>query len=55
MFVCCEDHLEIAIDDFVDEYEDAPDVYRLDEVSFTAWSIPDHCDYCTRYPKFLVI
>ncbi|GAA0378304.1 CxxH/CxxC protein [Bacillus horti] len=55
MYVCCEEHLELAIDHFVDEYEDAPDVYRLDEITFKAWEAPPTCDFCSEAPVFLVI
>lgn len=55
MYVCCKEHLELALDEFVDEYEDAPDVYVLEEVSFTAWSVPARCDFCDQYPVFLVV
>jgi CxxH/CxxC protein (TIGR04129 family) len=55
MYVVCTEHLERAIDDFVDEFEEAPDVYRLSEVSFTAWTPPEHCDFCQRESAFLVV
>lgn len=55
MFVCCKEHLELAIDHFVDEYEDAPDVYKLDEVRFTAWETPAKCEFCSEYPTYLVV
>lgn len=55
MFVCCKEHLELAIDYFVDEYEDAPDIYKLDEIRFTAWESPAKCEFCDQHPVFLVI
>ncbi|WP_134702344.1 CxxH/CxxC protein [Ammoniphilus sp. YIM 78166] len=55
MFVCCMEHVEIAIDDFVDEYEDAPDIYKLKETNFTAWTVPARCDFCEKEPIFLVV
>jgi len=55
MFVCCREHIEIAIDEFVDEYEDAPDLYKLAETSFTAWTVPARCDFCDEAPVFLVV
>lgn len=55
MLVCCAEHVELAIDQFVDEFEDAPDVYQLSEVRFTAWETPDQCEYCSQSPTFLVI
>lgn len=55
MYVCCIEHLELALDTFVDEYEQPPDVYRLDEVSFTAWTNPARCDFCEEPPFYLVV
>nr|WP_082129974.1 CxxH/CxxC protein [Aneurinibacillus tyrosinisolvens] len=55
MHVCCSEHLEIAIDDFVDEFEDAPDLYMLQNVSFTEWSAPEHCEYCGLKAEYLVV
>jgi CxxH/CxxC protein (TIGR04129 family) len=55
MYVICEDHLEQAIEEFVDVYESPPDLYHLDKVSFTDWTAPSHCDFCSRPPIFLVV
>lgn len=55
MFVVCAEHLEEALDKFVEEYDAPPDVYVLDEISFTAWTAPSNCEYCSNKPKYLVI
>lgn len=55
MYVVCEDHLHEAIDEFVEVYEQCPDIYRLDQVSFTDWSSPHNCDMCADPPKYLVV
>ncbi|MCT4594304.1 MAG: CxxH/CxxC protein [Anaeromicrobium sp.] len=55
MYVVCEEHLPRAIDDFVEVYEQCPDIYRLDQVSFTDWSSPHNCDFCSEPPKYLVV
>ncbi|MCU6791937.1 MULTISPECIES: CxxH/CxxC protein [Paenibacillus] len=55
MFVVCKEHLELAIDQFVDEYEDAPDIVDIQEVSFTAWKPPVHCERCAEQARFLVV
>lgn len=55
MYVCCKEHLELAIDHFVDDFEDAPDVYKLDEVHFTEWAAPEKCEFCQCMPTFLVL
>jgi CxxH/CxxC protein (TIGR04129 family) len=55
MYAVCNEHLELAIDRFVDDYEDAPDVVDLEEVRFPNWEPPEHCHDCARKPKFLVV
>jgi CxxH/CxxC protein (TIGR04129 family) len=55
MHIVCKDHLELAIDRFVDEYEDAPDVVDLREVRFSAWEPPAHCQECQQDSRFLVV
>ncbi len=55
MFVVCRNHVEQAIDEFIDMHETPPDVYRLDSVSFTDWTVPKQCDRCGEAPEFLVV
>ncbi|RKD22900.1 CxxH/CxxC protein [Ammoniphilus oxalaticus] len=55
MIICCGEHMDRAIDDFVDEYEDAPDIYKLTTTTFTAWTPPTCCEYCKQASVYLVI
>ena len=55
MYIVCAEHLELAIDRFVDEYEDAPDVVDLRETRFSNWEPPKHCDECGNECRFLVV
>ncbi|MDB5055734.1 MAG: YyzF-like protein [Bacilli bacterium] len=55
MYVVCMEHLELAIDRFVDEYEEAPDLIDLQKVHFKAWQPPAHCEECQQAAQFLVI
>ncbi len=55
MYVVCEQHLERALDDFVEVYGSPPDLYLLDKVSFTDWISPASCDFCHLPPKYLVV
>lgn len=55
MYVVCKEHIEIAIDRFVDEYEDAPDVVDLDKTHFKDWNPPPTCQECDKPGKFLVV
>jgi len=55
MYVVCNEHLEDAIEEFVETFEQSPDIYELEEVSFTDWASPHTCHYCERPPKYLVL
>lgn len=55
MYVVCNEHLEDAIEEFVETFEQPPDIYELEEVSFTDWASPHNCHYCERPPKYLVL
>ena len=55
MYVVCNEHLEDAIEEFVETFEQSPDIYELEEVSFTDWASPHNCHYCERPPKYLVL
>ncbi|OHW61641.1 hypothetical protein EUAN_19610 [Andreesenia angusta] len=55
MYVVCNEHLELAIEEFVETYGQSPDVYELDKVSFTDWASPKSCEYCSNPPRFLVV
>ncbi|MFS8541533.1 MAG: CxxH/CxxC protein [Tissierellales bacterium] len=55
MYVVCSEHLEDAIEEFVEIYEQPPDIYELEKVSFTDWTSPHRCNYCDRLPKYLVV
>lgn len=55
MYVVCNEHLTEAIDEFVEVYEQPPDIYELGNVSFTDWITPSICDKCDKSPKYLVV
>jgi CxxH/CxxC protein (TIGR04129 family) len=55
MHVVCKDHVEIAIDEFVDEYEEAPDVVDLQKTHFAHWAPPEHCEHCQSLSRFLIV
>ncbi|CAM3074134.1 CxxH/CxxC protein [Paenibacillus sediminis] len=55
MYVVCKDHVELAIDKFVDEFEEAPDILDLNEAKFTEWEPPVKCMECDQEAKFLVV
>ena len=55
MYIVCPEHLELAIDRFVDEFEEAPDIVDLRTTSFSAWTPPAHCNECEKEPRYLVV
>ncbi len=55
MYVVCREHLEQAIDEFVDVYEASPDLYELNNVTFTDWAAPGVCHFCQVAPIYLVV
>ncbi|WP_115995371.1 CxxH/CxxC protein [Cohnella lupini] len=55
MYCVCREHVELAIDKFVDENEDAPDLVSLETAVFSAWTKPEHCEWCSNPAEVLVI
>jgi len=55
MYCVCREHVELAIDKFVDEYEDAPDLVDLGSASFSSWTPPEHCEWCNGKAEVLVV
>ena len=55
MYCVCREHVELAIDKFVDEYEDAPDLVPLQTTVFTAWTPPERCMWCAGPAEVLVV
>lgn len=55
MYTVCNDHLTEAIDEFVEVYEQPPDIYELEKIYFTDWTTPNTCDFCDKKPKYLVV
>jgi CxxH/CxxC protein (TIGR04129 family) len=55
VYVVCEEHLERALDEFVEIYEMPPDLYELESVSTTDWAAPSCCTFCSKPPKYLVV
>ncbi|MFC5406670.1 MULTISPECIES: CxxH/CxxC protein [Cohnella] len=55
MYCVCREHVELAIDKFVDEYEDAPDLVNLQTTTFSAWHPPEHCEWCGNKVEILVV
>lgn len=55
MYVVCREHLDDAIEEFVEVYEQPPDLYELDKVTFTDWTQPSRCSFCNKPPRYLVV
>ncbi|MBO8172137.1 MAG: CxxH/CxxC protein [Bacillaceae bacterium] len=49
MLASCQSHLEQILDDFVDEFEEAPDVVRLEDMPAEENEVIEAtCRYCGR-------
>ncbi|MFC4778306.1 CxxH/CxxC protein [Paenibacillus sp. GCM10023252] len=55
MYCVCKEHVELAIDKFVDDFEDAPDIVDLKETKFADWDPPVKCELCDDHATFLVV
>ncbi|WP_020617457.1 CxxH/CxxC protein [Paenibacillus daejeonensis] len=55
MYCVCKEHIELSIDKFVDEYEDAPDVVDLRETRFANWDPPLKCELCEEPASYLIV
>lgn len=55
MYCVCKECIEHAIERFVDEYEDAPDMVDLKETEFADWDPPRKCDLCESAAEVLVV
>ncbi|RLQ93994.1 CxxH/CxxC protein [Falsibacillus albus] len=50
MIYCCKEHVEIALDTIVDEYETAPVMKELSEEE----KLSTGCEYCENKAAYLV-
>lgn len=55
MFVVCKEHIEDAIDEFLVDYEESPDIFTLEYIKQIDFKIPETCHFCEKKPRFLVI
>ncbi|MFK2826584.1 CxxH/CxxC protein [Bacillus sp. B190/17] len=47
MIYCCQEHVELALDIVVDEYETAPVIEKVEEEKKT-------CEYCQNEAEYVV-
>ncbi|WP_081414216.1 CxxH/CxxC protein [Metabacillus indicus] len=47
---CCEEHIELAIDMYVDEHETAPEIEKIREINKLSTS----CELCTNPAVYIV-
>jgi CxxH/CxxC protein (TIGR04129 family) len=50
MIYCCEEHIDLALDVIVDEYEVAPDLKKLTNSTELSTS----CEYCSKGAIYIV-
>ncbi|HZG59107.1 MAG TPA: CxxH/CxxC protein [Anoxybacillus sp.] len=49
MYKCCEEHIELAIDMYIDEKEAAPEI---EKISVDKQAL--HCDFCKNKAIYIV-
>ncbi len=54
MLLVCEDHLELAIDIIVDDYEKAPELLTLEQAGLANEKSPQKCTRCEALAKYVV-
>ncbi|MDI9441540.1 MAG: CxxH/CxxC protein [Firmicutes bacterium] len=55
MYIVCAEHLAMAIDEFIEEFGTAPDIYELGKVTFTDWTAPSQCEFCEEASVYLIV
>ncbi|MCM3588162.1 CxxH/CxxC protein [Mesobacillus maritimus] len=50
MIYCCSEHVDLALDDIVDEHEVAPRLEKLENVE----NLPNICGYCGKPAIYMV-
>lgn len=56
LYCVCKQHIETALDEFLNEYEDAaPDLVNLKETEFSDWDPPLKCAHCEEPAEVLVV
>jgi CxxH/CxxC protein (TIGR04129 family) len=49
MYKCCEEHIELAIDMYIDERETAPEIEKISVDKQVL-----HCDFCKNQAIYIV-
>jgi CxxH/CxxC protein (TIGR04129 family) len=55
VFTVCMEHVEQAIDTYVNDYGQPPDLYRLDTVRFADWQPSGVCSFCNSKAVLLIV
>ncbi len=54
MLVVCEEHLEIALDVIVDDYEKAPELLTMEQAGLAEEQPARTCEYCQQPARYTV-
>ncbi len=54
MIAICLEHLERAIDEYLVQYEQAPDILNLAQAKARGLDIPATCQYCGERPSYVL-
>ncbi|BCJ87534.1 CxxH/CxxC protein [Effusibacillus dendaii] len=53
MFTACEEHIDMAIDEFIFTYEEPPELRLIEELS-VADDLHSKCQFCGAPTKYIV-
>ncbi|MEX2415259.1 MAG: CxxH/CxxC protein [Paenibacillaceae bacterium] len=54
MLLVCEDHLDLAMDIIVDDYEKAPELLTLEQAGLAHEQPPQKCAHCEALAQYVV-
>lgn len=54
MIVVCLEHLERAIDEFLVQHEQAPDILTIAQAQAAGFTISPTCRYCGEMPGYVL-
>lgn len=51
----CDEHLDMVIDDYINDYEESPDIYSVDDEDLEQELKVKKCKYCNEKAKYSIL
>lgn len=55
MFLACDEHLDLAIDEFTEKYQEPPDLYLVSQIKDRVLEEDSKCTFCDQKAVYAVI